>query len=439
MREAQAFGSWGLPGPFRHEVVDLGSPSADWRRSGARVLAYGNGRSYGDSCINDGGDLLLTRRLNHYCRFDEQTGQLECEAGVQLAEIIRDLLPRGWFPPVTPGTRFVTVGGAIANDVHGKNHHVAGSFGEHVESLVLDRSEEGRVFCSRTENPELFSATIGGLGLTGLITAATLRLRQVESGWINVRQQRFGSLDEFFSINDEAERRFEYTVSWIDCSASPARLGRGIYLAGNHASSADPGSTRRFPGAPTAGNVPFTPPVALVNRVSAKLFNEFYWRRAPEKREFQQSLYPFFYPLDRLSGWNRLYGRDGLFQYQCVLADDAKTATRELLSEIARSNSESFLGVLKTFGDRPRVGKLSFPRAGVTVALDFPNRGSETLALFDRLDRIVESAKGAIYPAKDARMSRRMFESGYPEADEFVRWKDRRFSSSFWKRVREAT
>jgi len=438
MRDPWALRTWGLPGPFRHEIVDLGLPSADWRRGSTSVLAYGNGRSYGDSCINDGGGLLVTRRLNRYLGLDEQTGQLECEAGVQLADIIRDLLPRGWFLPVTPGTRFVTIGGAIANDVHGKNHHVAGSFGEYVESLVLERSDSGRVFCSRKENPDLFSATIGGLGLTGLITSATIRLRKVENGWLNVRQQRFGSLDEFFAINEEAEKRFEYTVSWIDCAGAAAHRGRGIYLAGNHAASGDLRNERRFPDAPASRNVPFTPPVALANRVSARLFNELYWRRAPEKREFQQSLYPFFYPLDSLLDWNRLYGRHGMFQYQCVLVQDAKVAAQEMMFEIARSKHDSFLGVLKTFGDRPRAGKLSFPRAGVTLSLDFPNRGSATLALFDRLDRIVESARGAIYPAKDARMPRRVFEIGYPEVDEFVRWKDARFSSSFWQRVREA-
>src|SRR5258708_19771170 len=201
--------SWGLPGPFRHETFDLSASSTDWHRTATSVLAYGKGRSYGDSCINDGHTLLLTRWLDRYRSFDEDSGVLDCEAGVRLSEVIRDFLPRGWFLPVTPGTRFVTLGGAIANDVHGKNHHVAGSFGEHVLSLVLERSNEGRVRCSSNENAELFSATIGGLGLTGLITSATIRLRRVDNVWMNVHQQRFGSLDEFFAINEAAERRFE--------------------------------------------------------------------------------------------------------------------------------------------------------------------------------------------------------------------------------------
>src|SRR5258708_11082478 len=240
--------SWGLPGPFRHETFDLSASSTDWHRTATSVLAYGKGRSYGDSCINDGHTLLLTRWLDRYRSFDEDSGVLDCEAGVRLSEVIRDFLPRGWFLPVTPGTRFVTLGGAIANDVHGKNHHVAGSFGEHVLSLVLERSNEGRVRCSSNENAELFSATIGGLGLTGLITSATIRLRRVDNGWMNVHQQRFGSLDEFFAINEAAERRFEHTGSWIGRSASAKNFGGRAGPAPHPAPAQDTGQPRR--GAP---------------------------------------------------------------------------------------------------------------------------------------------------------------------------------------------
>jgi len=437
MRVKSNLRSWGLPGPFHHQTIDLGMPATDWRSTQDTVLPFGNGRSYGDCCLNDGRSLLLTRRLDSYRSFDEETGLLECEAGVLLSDIIRDFLARGWFLPVTPGTRFVTVGGAIANDVHGKNHHVAGTFGEHVESLILERSDGENLYCSRAENRELFGATIGGLGLTGLVRSATIRLRKVANGWINVHEQRFQSLDEFFSINEEAERIFEYTVSWIDCTSSGNRLGRGVYLSGNHAASADIGNRPRFPPAPAPRNLPLMPPIPLVNRFSSLLFNEIYWRRASTTRDFLQSLFPFFYPLDALADWNRVYGPRGFFQYQCVLVRDARTAAKEMISQISRSGHGSFLGVLKTFGDRSPSGKLSFPRQGVTLALDFPNRGPATLALFERLDRIVESANGALYPAKDARMPRRMFEAGYPEAAEFIRWKDPRFSSSFWQRVWE--
>jgi len=430
--------SWGLPGPFQHETADLSVHGIDWRRMPGHVLAYGNGRSYGDSCINDGQSLLLTRRLDRYQSFDESTGLIECDAGVMLSDIIRDFLPRGWFLPVTPGTRFVTVGGAIANDVHGKNHHIAGSFGDHVDSLLLERSDGSVLNCSSHENSGLFRATIGGLGLTGLIRSAAIRLRRVENGWMKVYEQRFGLLDEFFSINEWAESSYEYTVAWIDCAARGAHLGRGVYLAANHAETGDIGNRPQMPAAPRSRTIPVTPPISLVNRYSLRVFNEAYWRRAAARREFLQPLLSYFYPLDSLLEWNRVYGPKGFFQYQCVLVRDARAATKELLGEIAGSGHGSFLAVLKTFGDRRAPGMLSFPRPGVTLALDFPNRGRDTHLLFERLDRIVQNAEGALYPAKDARMPGALFRSGYPALGDFGQWKDPRFSSSFWRRVMES-
>lgn len=429
--------SWGLPGPFQHETADLSVHDTEWRRMPGNLLAYGNGRSYGDSCINDGQTLLLTRRLDRYRGFDEATGLLACDAGVLLADIIREFLPRSWFLPVTPGTRFITVGGAIANDVHGKNHHVAGSFGDHVDALVLERSNGSILNCSAQENSGVFRATIGGLGLTGLITSAVLRLRRIESGWMKAYEHRFNSVDEFFAINEWAESSFEYTVSWIDCAARGARLGRGVYLAANHAAASDVGKRPQMPAVPRSRTIPVTPPISLVNRYSLRVFNEAYWRRAAAGREFLQSIFSYFYPLDSLLEWNRVYGPKGFFQYQCVLVRDARAATRELLGEIAASGHGSFLAVMKTFGDQPAPGMLSFPRPGVTLALDFPNRGRDTHALFERLDRIVQNAGGALYPAKDARMPSALFKSGYPAVSEFGHWKDPRFSSSFWRRVME--
>lgn len=437
MRSATSIRSWGLPGPFQHETIDLATPGADWRRAKKSVLAYGNGRSYGDSCINDQRCLLLTRGLDRYRGFDGSAGILECDAGVLLSDIVRDFLPRGWFPPVTPGTRFVTVGGAIANDVHGKNHHVAGSLGHHVESLVIERSDGSVLRCTPHENSELFRATIGGLGLTGLITSVAIRLRRVETGWMKVYEQRFDSLDEFFSINTWAESHFEYTVAWIDCAAHGARMGRGVYLAANHAAPGDIGTRQKIPEASPDRTVPFTPPFSLVRPISVRALNEAYWRRASARGEFLRPLLPYFYPLDALLQWNRIYGPRGFYQYQCVLVRDARAAVTEMLNVIAHSRQGSFLAVLKTFGDRPARGILSFTRPGVTMALDFPNRGLRTHALFERLDAIVGSAGGAIYPAKDARMPRTLFESGYPGLGEFGRWKDPRFSSSFWRRVME--
>ncbi len=398
------------------------------------MLAYGNGRSYGDSCINEGGTLLLTRGLDRYRTFDAESGLLECESGALLSDIVRDFLPRGWFLPVTPGTRFVTLGGAIANDVHGKNHHVAGSFGNHVESLVLERSDGAVLRCSPQENAGLFRATVGGLGLTGLIRSATLRLRKVETGWMSVHHQRFESIQDFLSIDEWAEARFEYTVSWIDC-ASGGRSLRGIYLAGNHTTSAEIRPRPPFPSAAPGRNIPITPPVSLVRPLSVKAMNAVYWRRTGREGLSFEPLVSYFYPLDGLSNWNRVYGPAGFYQYQCVLVDDAEGALAEMLDIIKASGQGSFLAVLKRFGAHVPVGLLSFPRAGVTVALDFPNRGEQSHALFERLDRVVLEASGALYPAKDARMPASMFAASYPLLNEFSDWKDPRFSSTFWRRV----
>jgi len=427
--------SWGLPGPFQHQTIDLALQATDWRESTTSVLAFGNGRSYGDSCLNDRHCLLLARGLDRYRTFDAETGILECDAGVMLSDIVRDFVPRGWFPPVTPGTRFVTLGGAIANDVHGKNHHVAGSIGSHIESLVLERSDGSAVRCSPHEHDGLFRATIGGLGLTGLITAAAIRLRRVETGWMRVHQQRFETLDEFFSINAWAESRYEYAVSWIDCITGSGNARRGVYLAADHATAEEIGARDKVPAAGRTKTVPLTPPFSLVGPLSVRAMNELYFRQASVKREFLQPLLPYFYPLDGVLQWNRIYGPLGFYQYQCVLVRDAAVALAEMMDVIVRSRQGSFLAVLKQFGTRPAAGILSFARPGLTLSLDFPNRGKTTHDLFKALDAIVLSAGGALYPAKDARMSAAMFEAGYPSAGEFCRWKDPRFSSSFWRRV----
>jgi FAD/FMN-containing dehydrogenase len=406
------------------------------------LLVAGNGRSYGDVGLNTGHALLLTRGLDRYIGFDEHTGVLECEAGVLLADIIRDFLPRGWFMPVVPGTRYVSVGGAIANDVHGKNHHAAGSFGDQVESLELLRSDSTLTTCSRTQNADLFAATIAGLGLTGMIVSARLKLRRVETGWVQVTSRRFHTLAEFFELNTWAEAKFDYTVAWIDCLSARARADgslslRGVYLAGAHAPrSAISGSTLAFPPEPKAKTVPFTPPVSLINAVSLRAFNAAYWAKSSNATDTLQTVYQYFWPLDALLEWNRIYGKRGFFQYQCVLPHEASSAAiAEVLSHISRSGQGSFLAVLKTFGNRKAPGLLSFARPGVTLALDFPHLGERTLALFRELDAIVLAAGGALYPAKDATMSPELFRAGYPALNEFQQFVDPKFSSAFWRRL----
>jgi FAD/FMN-containing dehydrogenase len=399
------------------------------------VLPFGNGRSYGDSCLNVGGALLQTRSLDRFIRFDRDTGVLACESGVLLADILRLVVPAGWFLPVVPGTCYVTVGGAIANDVHGKNHHRAGTFGRHVQQLELLRSNGDRFACSPTENPQWFAATVGGLGLTGVVTWAQLQLRRIQGPRVDVESIRFGHLDEFFSLCAESELSSEYTVAWIDCLGRGKQLGRGILQRANHADG-------DFPGRQVAARkmtVPFPPPLSLVNGVSLRIFNTLhYHRQSARQTRTSEHFQSFFFPLDRILHWNRLYGPKGFYQYQCVIPPPvAREATAELLETIARSGLGSFLAVLKRFGAASSPGVLSFPREGVTLALDFPNKGSEVERLFEALDAIVSASGGSLYPAKDGRMPGSLFRSGYPRWREFAQYIDPACSSSFWRRVTE--
>lgn len=397
------------------------------------LLPFGLGRSYGDSCLNEGGTLLSTTSLSRFISFDHATGVLACEAGVSLAEILQLVVPRGWFLPVTPGTKFVTLGGAIANDVHGKNHHADGTFGRHVRRFELLRSDGSRRICSPTENVELYRATIGGLGLTGLITWAEIQLRPIANPLIAAESIRFRDLDEFYEINAASERDYRYTVAWVDVTAGGKRLGRGIYNRGNHAAPVD----RDLPKLRWTSRitVPFDAPSFTVNPLTVRAFNFAYYRKQLRKVRAGLTPYePFFYPLDALAKWNRVYGRKGFFQYQCVVPQESD-AMRRILAEIARSAEGSPLVVLKTFGSLESPGMLSFPRPGVTLALDFPNRGERTLRLFERLDAIVAEVGGRLYPAKDARMPASLFQQSYPNWREFAAYVDPKFSSSFWRRV----
>jgi FAD/FMN-containing dehydrogenase len=431
-------GSWGcLPIAGAERTIER-----DWRFEALpeftgtdSALAYGRGRSYGDSCINSNATQLSTRRLNRFIRFDAERGVLNCEAGLTLDEILQVTVPRGWFLPVLPGTRFVTLGGAIANDVHGKNHHHAGSFGCHVRSLMLLRSDGARHLCSQNENSALFAATLGGLGLTGLITSAEVSLIPITSNQLLVEDLTFSCVEEFSALSrDSAE--WEYTVSWIDTFARNAQVGRGIFSRARHALNGGglaPGSK-----SPRVG-VPFAPPVPLVNKWTVDLFNRAYFRAGSRKKGQRHTHYqPFFFPLDAIANWNRVYGRHGFYQYQCVVPHhDGTQAIETLLRQIHRSGEASFLAVLKEFGDVRSPGLLSFPRPGLTLAIDFPNRGDKTKRLLASFDDIVLSIGGALYPAKDARMSAEVFAAGYPGVQEFLLQMDPKFSSAFWRRVQE--
>ncbi|TVQ29334.1 MAG: FAD-binding oxidoreductase [Geminicoccaceae bacterium] len=439
--------SWGRAHRYAHDVRCPSTPEklADTLRGAADRpwLAYGLGRSYGDSCLNADGVLVDMTGLDHFQGFDATAGRLRVEAGVRLADIV-NLLARqraadgsGWFLPVSPGTAFVTVGGAIANDVHGKNHHLMGTFGSHVRSLRLWRSDGRVVRCSLAENPELFHATIGGLGLTGIVLDAELQLRRVPGLAVVNEDVRFADLDAFYALSAESVGDFEYIVAWIDCLAKGRSLGRGIFSRANHV--AGPGILP-LAGAPRLA-MPVELPVSPLGRLSIAAFNALYWRRfwPRERRNQTVPVTTVLYPLDHIARWNLLYGRRGFYQYQCVLPpENARDAVRELLGTIAAAGDGSFLAVLKILGDHPSPGLLSFPMPGTTLALDFSNRGTATLALLDRLDRITELAGGRLYPAKDGRMSGATFRFGYPALDRFAEQIDPAFSSSFWRRVADA-
>ena len=426
-----AISSWGRLGRFEHEVVGLSDRHqvVSQLKSNPIGIAHGMGRSYGDVCLNPNGVLWKTTGLDRFISLDENSGNLVCEAGVLLRDIQRLVIARGWILPVTPGTQLVTVGGAIANDVHGKNHHGSGSFGDHINSLKLIRTDGSIIVCGPNLLPDWFAATVGGFGLTGVITEVEIQLRRVTGPWLSTETIAYGNLNEFFHLADASEADWEHTVSWIDCVA---KGGRGLFMRANPTDSIEhqEPKSRKL-------TMPFVPPISLINKLTLQPFNTAYFNL--KKRQVGRSAAhyeSFFYPLDNLLEWNRMYGPKGFYQYQCVVPRSVgHDAVQAMLKEISRSGEGSFLAVLKTFGNRQALGMMSFPQPGVTLALDFPNLGERTLKLFERLDTIVREAKGRIYLAKDARMPRDLFEAGYPCLAEFLKYRDPGISSALSRRL----
>ncbi|KTR04895.1 FAD-linked oxidase [Aureimonas ureilytica] len=402
-------------------------------RAGETVLPYGNGRSYGDTCLNDSGWLVTSAAHPCIHGFDVSTGLLDADAGVLLCDVTRAVAPSGWFLPVTPGTQFVTLGGALANDVHGKNHHRRGTFGSWVESFDLVRSDGAKLHCSGTENESLFRATIGGLGLTGFVTRLRLRLMRVGSLSIAEITHRFDRLADYFEAAEEADTSHEYAVAWIDSLAAGGSFGRGHLICGDHAPAGDRTGIARAPIA----NVPFTPPISPLRGLGLRAFNEAYFRKA--KAGVSQRTVPFdafFYPLDRVGQWNRLYGPRGLHQHQSVVPlDGAHEYVRELMETALAHGQGSFLTVLKRFGASISPGLLSFPREGYTLTLDFPHLGERTERLLEALDAIVRRAGGRVNPYKDARMSAETFEASFPRWRELEALRDPAVVSDFWRRT----
>ena len=434
LARAPEYLSWGRYPRTQHESIykvywaDQVEAILATSRPGS-CLPHGLGRSYGDSCLNAGRSLMDCSRLDRLLSFDRKTGRLWCEAGTSLAQILRVTVPRGWFLPVTPGTKFVTVGGAIANDVHGKNHHRAGTFGMHLARLQVCRSDQGIVECSPWENTDLFRATVGGLGLTGVILAAEIQFKELPGDEIEAEAIPFRSLAEFQTLVEASDKEFEYTVAWIDCFSG--EHPRGIFHCGNHA-----GGFRDDHKKSWGVRVPAAAPDFLLNRYSLKLFNAAYYRwKSRHGKKTRVGFADFFYPLDAIGNWNLLYGERGFLQYQCVIPEGAYAVLQAMLTKIGREGMGSFLAVLKRFGPVKSPGIMSFPRPGLTLALDLPMRGDRTLRLLDELDEMVVQNGGAVYPAKDARMSPKTFAASFPAAGEFHRFLDPALSSTFWRRV----
>jgi len=417
---------------------------------GGVLLPRGAGRSYGDAALSENGVTVATGRLNRMISFDEETGVLRAEAGVRLREILNVFVPRGWFPPVTPGTKDVTLGGAIAFDVHGKNHHCDGGFSNFVREFDLLTASGETLTCSREQNTDLFWATVSGAGLTGIITEVVLQLHSIETSKVKSRHIKARDLDDAFSIFETHEPDHTYAVAWIDCLASGRDLGRSICMFGDHATAGDLDATRGSAAMENGTSLqyessrlldlPLDLPSGLLNSWTVRAFNQLYYARQRSRDvRRMESIDSFFYPLDVLGDWNRMYGTNGFVQYQCVLPmDESYEGLTHLLSRLSRAGTASFLAVLKRMGPADG-GLLSFPMRGYTLALDIPYQDGLEDFLHD-LDRIVLNHGGRVYLAKDAVLQPQAFRKMYPRFDEWLDVKHRvdpegRFRSALSERL----
>lgn len=424
------FDSFGRVRPVLRQAIDGAEALTELTDvAPGALLPFGNGRSYGDSCHNDAGALADMRGSARIIAFDPENGVLEAEPGVMLHQIIDYCAPYGYFLPVTPGTRFVTLAGAVANDVHGKNHHVRGTFGCHVEALDLARSD-GVWRVSRTQNADLFAATIGGMGLTGIITRVRLKMMKVGSLNLIERLTPFATLDAYFDMAEAADADNEYAVAWLD----QIHGERGVLMAANHAEDGDFRTVVHRPRL----SVPIDLPVSALNGLSLRAFNTVFHAAKVLKsgRDRRSGFAGYFYPLDAVGHWNRLYGPRGLFQHQSAIPfEAARDAIPAMLAASKRAGQVSFLTVLKRFGTVASPGLMSFPVPGYTLTLDFPNRGRATLDLLDELDQITVEASGRVNQYKDARMSAQTFAASFPQWPQLEAKRDPALNSDFWRRT----
>lgn len=419
---------WGRTAPSGAHVVtpadaaEVGAALAAAATSGG-AAPRGLGRSYGDAAQCAGGIVIRTDRLDRLQDWDAANGTIRVQAGVSLDNLMRQFVPRGWFVPVTPGTRHVSVGGAVAADIHGKNHHRDGSFGRYVERITLVSPSGTHHLSPADDGDGFYWATVGGMGMTGVITEASLRLTPIDSAYMRVDTERADGLDEVMRRMTESDIEYRYSVAWIDCLAKGARLGRGVLTRGDHAQLGDlPARLRDEPlvFAPRQRfDLPFTAPGVFLNPVTVAAFNEVWFRKAPRRRHGEiQSLATFFHPLDGVGSWNRMYGRRGFLQYQLVVPLPASEVVRRALEALRRANVPSFLAVLKRFGPSDPA-PMSFPIEGWTLALDIPIGGGGLGPVLDDVDEMVAAAGGRVYLAKDARLRPELLPVMYPRLDEW--------------------
>jgi decaprenylphospho-beta-D-ribofuranose 2-oxidase len=381
-------------------------------------IPRGNGRCYGDASL--AGNTISTLKFDKILSFDKSNGIFECQSGLLLDQILEVTVPAGWFLPVTPGTKFITVGGAVASDVHGKNHHIDGSFSNHVLNMDIVLSSGETITCSPDINHDLFEATCGGMGLTGIISRVKFRLKKIETSYIKQKQIKAANLEELIKLFDEYQG-YTYSVAWIDCLKKGAHFGRSILMLGEHARLKDlDGKQRRNPLQITTKrqiNFPFNLPSWVLNSFTVRAFNYIFYSKNFKREMNRVSGYePFFYPLDAILHWNRGYGKKGFVQYQFVLPLEAKEGLVEILNRISDKGLGSFLAVLKVFGKQESI--ISFPREGYTLALDFPIKNG-LMDFLDELDLIVLQYGGRLYMSKDARMKPEVLGKGYPNLNKF--------------------
>ncbi len=444
--ETHTLSGWGRMAPAECRVYRpedyAGLQEAVAQVTEGTLIARGLGRSYGDTSVNGGGGVIDLTRLNRMISFDDATGVLECECGVSIADILDTFVPRGFFPPVTPGTKFVTVGGAIANDIHGKNHHGAGTFGQFVESFELLTPSGAILHCSREENADVFWATMGGIGLTGFVLRARVRLQPVRSAWMQVDYRRCANLDDALEWMAASGETHQYSVAWVDCLARGKNLGLSVVMDGNHAGPDQvPAKHRDHPlRAPDKREkvVPFDAPGFTLNPLSIKAFNTVYYAAHPTREGAMVDYDSYFYPLDVVHHWNRMYGKRGFAQYQATLPPESKAGLIQLLERLSATRRASFLAVLKFMGEG-NPGLLSHPIKGYTLTLDIANKPG-LIEFLHELDRILLDHGGRLYLAKDVAATAATLAAMYPRLDEFRAIKGRldpegRLSSSMARRL----